>query len=44
MKNYAVSGFINNVWCTIIVNTIPECVAMRAAQRGMTEITNIEVM
>lgn len=42
MKQFAVTGFVHGVWCTITVTTIYECVAMRAAQKGMTEITNIE--
>ena len=42
MKNYLVTGFIDNVWCTITIKTIPQCISTRAAERGMTEITHIE--
>lgn len=42
MKNYLVTGFKYGVYCTIIINTIPEYIGTRAAQFGMTDITNIE--
>ena len=42
MKTFAVTGFIHGVWSTITIKTIAGCVSIRAAQRGMTEITNIE--
>lgn len=43
MQTFNVTGFRYGVLCTITVKTIAECVAMRVAQRGMTEITSIEV-
>ena len=42
MKTFKVTGIRYGVWYTILVTTIPECVAMRAAQRGMTEILYVE--
>lgn len=42
MKKYLVTGFINNVWCTVTIVTIAECITTRAAELGMTEITHIE--
>lgn len=43
MRTFYVTGFRYGVYCTITIKTTTECVAMRAAGRGMTEITNIEV-
>lgn len=42
MRKFNVTGFRYGVYCTITIATIPECVAMRAAERGMTEIIYIE--
>jgi hypothetical protein len=42
MKTYLVTGYRYGIWCTITVHTTPECIATRAAQCGMTDITNIE--
>ena len=42
MQTYKVTGFINGVWSTITVKTIPDCISLRASERGMTVITNIE--
>ena len=42
MQTFNVTGFRYGVHCTITIKTIAECVTMRAAQQGMTEITHIE--
>lgn len=42
MQTFKVTGFIHGVWSTITIKTITDCVAMRAAECGMTEITHIE--
>lgn len=42
MTTFRVTGFIHGVWSTITIKTIHDCVTMRAAERGMTEITHIE--
>ena len=42
MKTFKVTGFIDGVWRSITIKTIPDCIALRAAERGMTVITNIE--
>lgn len=44
MKKFRVSGYRYGVWCTITISTIYECIALRAAEKGMTTITNIEEM
>lgn len=42
MKNFNVTGFIYGVYCTVTIKTIVECVPIRAAEKGMTEILSIE--
>lgn len=43
MKKYRIIGFSKyGVWGEVEVNTIAECVPMRAAEKGIVEITNIE--
>lgn len=43
MKKFIVTGFSKyGVWGKVEVNTILECVPMRAAKKGIIEITNIE--
>lgn len=43
MKKFRVTGFSKyGVWSTVEVNTIAECVPIRAAEKGIVEITNIE--
>ncbi len=43
MKKYIVTGFTkHNVWAMVEVKTIPECVPMRAAEKGIVQITAIE--
>lgn len=42
MKTYKVTGFKHGMWCTITIKTIHEFVYLRAAEKGMTEITHIE--
>ena len=43
MKRFRVTGFSKyGVWGQVEVNTIAECVPMRAAENGIVEITNIE--
>lgn len=43
MKWFRVTGFTkHNVWSTVEVKTIKECIPMRATENGIVEITNIE--
>lgn len=42
MKTFSVTGFRHGAYCTIAIKTIAECIAMRAAECGMTEIMHIE--
>lgn len=43
MKRFRVTGFSKyGVWEQVEVNTIAECVPMRAAEKGIVEITNVE--
>ena len=45
MKWFRVTGFTkHNVWSTVEVKTIQECIPMRAAEKGIETITNIEEM
>lgn len=43
MKKFRVTGFSKyGVWGEVEVETIAECVPMRAAEKGIVEITNVE--
>lgn len=43
MKKYRVTGFSKyGVWREVEVNTIAECVPMRAAEKGIIDITHVE--
>lgn len=43
MKRFRVTGFSKyGVWGQVEVNTIVECVPMRAAEKGIVEITDVE--
>lgn len=43
MKWFRVTGFTkHNVWSTVEVKTIKECIPMRVTENGIEEITNIE--
>lgn len=43
MKRFRVTGFSKyGVWGQVEVNTIAECVPMRAAEKGIMEITDVE--
>lgn len=43
MKKFRVTGFSKyGIWGEVEVSTIAECIQMRAAEKGITEITNIE--
>ena len=42
MKVFRITGFTKHgVWTTIEIKTIRECVELRAAERGLVEITDI---
>ena len=43
MKRFRVTGFSKyGVWGQVEANTIAECVSMRAAEKGIVEITDVE--
>lgn len=43
MKKFRVAGFSKHgVWGEVEVTTVAECVPMRAAEKGIVEITNVE--
>ncbi len=43
MKNFIVIGFnAHGVWVQITIKTIAECIALRASEKGITEITEIK--
>lgn len=42
MKNFLVIGFRFGVYTSMIVNTIKECVELRATQKGFEEIIRVE--
>lgn len=45
MRKYRVTGFSKyGVWSIVEVKTIPECISMRAVEKGIETITNIEEM
>lgn len=44
MKNYLVIGFRFGVYTSMVINTTKECVAMRATQKGFSEILRTEEM
>ena len=42
MQTFIITGFTKHgVWATIEIRTIKECINIRAAERGLIDITNV---
>ena len=43
MTTYRITGFnTHDVWVQITIRTTEECISLRAHEKGIVEITNIE--